>query len=95
MFDHLALSVPQDKYPAVVAFYLAALAPLGYEKLVSLFDDKLVGLGDKTSPLANKANFWLSGMAESAVDKNYAHWAFAADGERLPPPERLAWIRVG
>ncbi|EGX89892.1 Glyoxalase/bleomycin resistance protein/dioxygenase [Cordyceps militaris CM01] len=79
MFDHLALSVPQDKYPAVVAFYLAALAPLGYEKLVSLFDDKLVGLGDKTSPLANKANFWLSGMAESAVDKNYAHWAFAAD----------------
>ncbi|KAM3504107.1 hypothetical protein MY10362_003771 [Beauveria mimosiformis] len=79
MFDHVALSVPQDKYPAVVDFYVVALAPLGYEKLISMFDDKLVALGDKNSPMANKANFWLSGMAESAVDKNYAHWAFAAD----------------
>lgn len=81
MFDHVALSVPQDKYPAVVAFYMAALAPLGYEKLISMFDDKLVALGDKSSPMANKADFWLSGMAESVVDKNYAHYAFAADGE--------------
>ncbi|KAM3562359.1 hypothetical protein MY1884_001858 [Beauveria asiatica] len=24
MFDHVALSVPQDKYPAVVDFYIAA-----------------------------------------------------------------------
>ncbi|KAM3441540.1 hypothetical protein NHJ13734_002845 [Beauveria thailandica] len=81
MFDHVALSVPQDKYPAVVDFYIAALAPLGYEKLVSMFDDKLVALGDKNSPMANKADFWLSGMAESVVDKNYAHWAFTADGQ--------------
>ncbi|OAQ98995.1 hypothetical protein LLEC1_04383 [Akanthomyces lecanii] len=79
MFDHVALSVPQDKYPAVVAFYTAALAPLGYEKLISMFDDKLVALGDKSSPMANKADFWLSGMAESVVEKNYAHYAFAAD----------------
>ncbi|EJP70942.1 glyoxalase/bleomycin resistance protein/dioxygenase [Beauveria bassiana ARSEF 2860] len=82
MFDHVALSVPQDKYPAVVDFYIAALAPLGYEKLISMFDDKLVALGDKNSPMANRADFWLSGMVESAVaDKIYAHWAFAADGE--------------
>lgn len=81
MFDHVALSVPQDKYRAVVDFYLAALAPLNYEKLISMFEDKLVALGDKNSPMENKANFWLSGMAETVVEKNYAHWAFAADGE--------------
>ncbi|OAA73840.1 Glyoxalase/bleomycin resistance protein/dioxygenase [Cordyceps fumosorosea ARSEF 2679] len=79
MFDHVALSVPQDKYPAVVAFYVAALAPLGYEQLVSMFDGRLVALGDKNSPMANKADFWLSGMAESSTESNYAHWAFAAN----------------
>ncbi len=81
MFDHVALSVPQDKYPTVVGFYTAALAPLGYEQLISMFEGKLVALGDKTSPMANKADFWLSGLAESVVEKNYTHWAFAADGE--------------
>ncbi|KAJ3493759.1 hypothetical protein NLG97_g4525 [Lecanicillium saksenae] len=79
MFDHVALSVPQDKYRAVVDFYIAALEPLGYEKLISMFEDKLVALGDKNSPMENKANFWLSGMAETTVEKNYAHWAFVAD----------------
>ncbi|KAJ6790385.1 hypothetical protein PWT90_04223 [Aphanocladium album] len=79
MFDHVALSVPQDKYQAVVDFYLAALAPLGYEKLISMLDDKLVALGDKKSPMENKADFWLSGMNDIAVEKTYAHYAFVAD----------------
>lgn len=81
MFDHVGLSVPKDKFPAVVDFYAAALAPLGYEQLISMFEGQLVALGDKTSPADNKADFWLAGMSETAVDKNYAHWAFVADGE--------------
>jgi hypothetical protein len=80
MLDHLALSVPRDSYQAVLDFYTAALAPLGYEKLVSMFDDKLVGLGSKASPLPNKADFWLSGLADFTGEARYTHWAFVADG---------------
>ncbi|KAJ2968029.1 hypothetical protein NQ176_g9378 [Zarea fungicola] len=79
MFDHVALSVPKDKFPAVVDFYAAALAPLGYDQLISMFEGQLVALGDKTSPMDNKADFWLSGMSDTAVEKNYAHWAFVAN----------------
>lgn len=80
MLDHLALSVPQDKYDAVLEFYLSALAPLGYETIISMFDGKLVGLGSKNSLLPNKADFWLSGLGETKVDTRYAHWAFVAEG---------------
>lgn len=80
MLDHLALSVPRDIYQAVLDFYLAALAPLGYEKLVSLFDDRLVGLGSKSSPMPNKADFWISGLADFTCEARYTHWAFVADG---------------
>ncbi len=81
MFDHVALSVPQDWFHATVDFYVASLAPLGYEKLVSMFEDKLVALGNPNSLMPNKTDFWLSGMSESIVHKNYAHWAFAAEGD--------------
>lgn len=83
MLDHLALSVPQDKFDAVVDFYLAALAPLGYEKMISMFDGKLVALGSKNSSLPNKADFWLSGMKETTVEGRYAHWAFLAEGKAI------------
>lgn len=81
MFDHVGLSVPKEKFQATVDFYAAALAPLGYEQLISMFEGQLVALGDKSSPMATKADFWLSGMSDTVVDKNYAHWAFVANGE--------------
>lgn len=82
MFDHVALSVPQNIYPAVVEFYLEALAPLGYEELITMFDGKLVAFGDKNSPMSNKADFWLSGMSDFQLEKKYTHWAFAAQGKQ-------------
>lgn len=91
MLDHLALSVPPDKFQATVDFYVASLAPLGYEKLVSMLDDKLIALGNKSSPMSNTADFWLSGMSEANVDKNYAHWAFVAEGNlRIQQP--ILWM---
>lgn len=79
MLDHLALSITADKYQEVLDFYLAALAPLGYEIRHSIHDGKVVGLGCKDAP-AHEADFWLAGFAQTASEIKYAHWAFKTDG---------------
>ncbi|MCJ1431100.1 hypothetical protein MMC27_000451 [Xylographa pallens] len=76
MLDHLVIYTSPSLHEATVAFYLAALAPLGYQKLVSMFDGIIVGLG-ATSP-----DFWINAERRDVEHREVtnAHFAFRADG---------------
>lgn len=50
--DHLVIGVDKDQFDKVVAWYLAALAPLNYEKIFDF--GQTVGLGSK--PKADVSN---------------------------------------
>lgn len=73
MLDHLGIAVPTDKYEETVNFYLAALAPLGYERRFNFTEGALVsGLGTEEG----RADFWITGIKEVPMG-NHAHYAFA------------------
>lgn len=51
MIDHTQLTVPAADHKAVVAFYEAALKPLGYKKLLAFGpNEEAVGFGDGELP---------------------------------------------
>jgi hypothetical protein len=70
MFDHLGLAVPKEQLDAVVTWYVAALAPLGYAKQVSF--PSAVGLG----PSPTDAHFWICASEHGKVGG--VHLAFRA-----------------
>ncbi|MCJ1385976.1 hypothetical protein MMC17_009101 [Xylographa soralifera] len=72
MIDHLSIYTNPALHEATVTFYLAVLAPLGYRKVFSMFDGKVVGLG------ATFPDFWIS--VESKPVTN-AHFAFKANDQ--------------
>jgi hypothetical protein len=43
---HTGIKAPAALHPSVVAWYEAALAPLGYTKALSFLDDQVVGFAD-------------------------------------------------
>ncbi len=43
---HTGIKIPAADHAAVVAWYEAALAPLGYAKRMSFLDDQVIGFGD-------------------------------------------------
>ena len=69
---HTGIIVPQAIHADVVAWYLKALAPLSYKKLVDF--GVTVGLGDKESA----ADWWVTARDEDAVK---SHHAFLAQGK--------------
>lgn len=69
---HTGIIVPQAIHAEVVAWYLKALAPLSYKKLVDF--GVTVGLGDKESD----PDWWVT-VGGSEVVKS--HHAFAAPGK--------------
>lgn len=69
---HTGIIVPQAIHAEVVAWYLKALAPLAYKKLVDL--GVTVGLGDQESA----ADWWITSRGEDIVT---SHHAFLAPGE--------------
>ncbi|MCJ1289411.1 hypothetical protein MMC34_000943 [Xylographa carneopallida] len=78
MIDHLSINTSPALHSATVAFYLAALAPLGCQKMVSMFDGQVVGVG------ATAPDFWIRsaqipGEAEKKEVTN-AHSTFGAAG---------------
>ncbi|KFY08550.1 hypothetical protein V492_06131 [Pseudogymnoascus sp. VKM F-4246] len=75
MLDHTGFAVPPAKYEAVIAFYTAALAPLGITPQLD-FPGQAVGFG----PSKTEARFWVSskeGAAETA-SAGGMHVAFSA-----------------
>lgn len=77
MFDHVAFDVLPSKWEVTVAFYTAALAPLGITKQVEV-PGPTIGFG----PDPHTAKFWISSK-ENAQCTNL-HVAFTAqDHEQI------------
>lgn len=72
--DHLVLSAPKAQFEQVVAFYLAALGPLGYTKRHE-YPGIAVGLGDND----DRADFWIGAKENSTTTP--CHLAFTAKGK--------------
>jgi catechol 2,3-dioxygenase-like lactoylglutathione lyase family enzyme len=68
MIDHMGISV--SDLAKSIAFYKQALAPLGYELLMS-FEQKVAGFG-----IAGKPDFWIA----VGAPKDQIHVAFRAKG---------------
>ncbi|KAK0724151.1 Glyoxalase/bleomycin resistance protein/dioxygenase [Lasiosphaeris hirsuta] len=75
---HTAIKVTADKYEATLAFYEAALAPLGYCKVLTYLDGKVSGFGPKEDPHA--ADWWVS-VAPEESSPVPTHHAFVAPDE--------------
>ncbi|KFY27634.1 hypothetical protein V493_03384 [Pseudogymnoascus sp. VKM F-4281 (FW-2241)] len=77
MLDHVGLTVPPANFDAVVAWYLAALAPLGYTQRLSV-----PGAGVALGPSDTEMPLWIGCTATEV--KEGAHVAFkAADHETV------------
>ena len=75
--DHTSISVNKDLHKKTLDFYLAALKPLDYVKVMAFGpNEENVGLG-----VGHKSDFWLI-----AVDKEVptSHFAFTANGNMNP-----------
>ncbi len=71
--DHISLFIPSDVHKKTVEFYLAALKPLNYEKMMAFGpNEEHVGLGVKPH-----SDFWLT-STDLPVPKT--HIAFTASG---------------
>lgn len=75
--DHLGIFVPADKFESTVEWYLAALAPLKYKKIMEF--PGTVGLGSQIP------DFWVA-IKDGPAPQN-VHFAFSAPGAY--PPLRL------
>lgn len=73
--DHVVFAVPEDQFDAIVSWYLAALAPIGYEKQAQY--PGVVGIGNK-----QRADFWLKSKKDAAK-KMDLHLGFRAAGRRI------------
>ena len=79
MIDHLLIYVAPDLLDKTVAFYLAALAPLGYEQRLSYMNGAVVGFGDGEK----FPDFWVASTSvrqEHCGEPGYVHFAFNAKG---------------
>ncbi len=71
-FDHICLEVAADVHKKTVDFYIAALKPIGYEKLHTFGPNEAqVGFGVRPKP-----DFWV--MSREASTN--VHFAFSAPG---------------
>ncbi|KAL4881753.1 Glyoxalase/Bleomycin resistance protein/Dihydroxybiphenyl dioxygenase [Aspergillus karnatakaensis] len=67
--DHVGITAPTEEFESLVAFYLAALAPLKYKEIMRV--PGAVGLGDQVP------DFWIS--ETKSTDKQNVHFAFVSD----------------
>lgn len=73
--DHLGIPVPPAEHKNVVAFYLAALKPLGYTQLATYGPNgEVAGIGANGKP-----DYWITATPDSAA-KLGLHIAFSVSG---------------
>lgn len=70
VLSHLGITVPQDKFQETLDFYLAALKPLGYKKMMQPAPG-VVGLGHTMVP-----DFWISAENQKMPAGGASHIAF-------------------
>ncbi|KAL5353191.1 hypothetical protein ACLOAV_001224 [Pseudogymnoascus australis] len=75
MLDHTGFAVPPAQYEDIIAFYTAALAPLGITPQLN-FPGQAVGFG----PSKTEARFWVSSKEDAAATATAGgmHVAFKA-----------------
>jgi hypothetical protein len=75
MLDHAGWAVPPSSFDAVIAFYVAALAPLGITKQIE-YPGQAVGFG----PTRADARFWIASKEDAATEAKAGgmHVAFKA-----------------
>lgn len=79
--SHFGINCAPDEFDDVLAFYLAALKPLGYSEMVRPVE-KAVGLSNSNAP-----DFWIGakeGCARVGIEERRAmgiHFAFWGKGE--------------
>ena len=83
VISHTGIVAPAAKLAAVVAWYSAALAPLGYRKTITHLDGLVNGFSDQENPY--KADWWVSGSRGGSDEPSPSHHAFVVKGEYLPP----------
>ncbi|KAK3290942.1 uncharacterized protein B0H64DRAFT_49845 [Chaetomium fimeti] len=57
--NHTGIRVPAAQHTAIVAWYEAALAPLGYTKAMTFMDDLVVGFADSSGAV----DWWVTSSA--------------------------------
>jgi hypothetical protein len=77
ILNHFLFYVTPDKYEAVVSWYLSALAPLKFAKIMDF--GHICGMGVEGS--TKQPEFWIC-QKESAGPSDF-HIAFTAKGEQL------------
>jgi hypothetical protein len=77
---HTGIRAPAAKHAAVVAWYEAALAPLGYTRAMAFQDDLVVGFGDGSGA----ADWWITSSAAVSFGAPAAEGA-GQDGEGVLP----------
>ena len=77
--DHTSICVNRDIHKKTVDFYLDALKPLTYVKVMAFGDnEEAVGLG-----VGRKSDFWL---IATEGDAPTSHFAFTANGKETTLP---------
>jgi catechol 2,3-dioxygenase-like lactoylglutathione lyase family enzyme len=71
MIDHVGFSVPPSQFESIVAWYVAALGPLGHAKQIE-FPGQAVGFG----PSKETAPFWIAAKEDAKCGS--LHLAFKA-----------------
>lgn len=75
MLDHSAILVEAAKQPAVKDWYAAALAPLGYKKMITDGDnEEIAGFSDT----GISCDWWVVSVDE--VPRRKTHFGFLAKG---------------
>ena len=74
-FSHVGLAVSPDKFEETVAFYLAALAPLGFKEKMRPAD-QVVGMG------VYFPDFWIA-AGKDGPSSHPTHVAFCANGRDI------------
>lgn len=88
MLDHFSFNVPAAQHDAIVAWYLAALAPLNYTKQFD-YPGHACGLG--VSP--SQAVFWI-GVGEGGAAQGF-HLAFKAEDHETVDRFYAAAVEAG
>ncbi|KAJ2899556.1 hypothetical protein MKZ38_002989 [Zalerion maritima] len=89
--DHTGLIVPADKHKDAVAFYLAALQPLGYKKIIEDGPGGMaVGLGADKKP-----DWWILAQQEGQTIGTSVHTAFAVPNRAMVDSFHSAAVAAG
>ncbi|KAK1216038.1 hypothetical protein PQX77_021340 [Marasmius sp. AFHP31] len=96
-FDHCVITVPMSDHAAVVAWYEAALKPLGYTKAFTfgLANGESVGFSNTMAenPDTGYPDWWVTGQSNGEPSKS--HYAFAAKDRGLVDAFHKAAVAAG